>query len=56
MATPSPPTRFVALDIHRKYLVLPLSVVDKSDFFPSRLTVHFDPLYDQKALPVSHFK
>src|SRR5438034_8768940 len=32
------------------------TVVDKSDFHPSRLTVPSDSLYDQEALHVSYFK
>ena len=32
------------------------TVVDNSDFCPSRLTVHTDSPYDQEALHVSYFK
>ena len=31
-------------------------VVDKSDFSPSRLTVHSDPPYSKEALPVFLFQ
>ncbi len=41
---------------HVMVLVLPLSVVDNSVFFPIRLTVPSDAPYDQEALSCSHFK
>ncbi len=37
-------------------MVQGFTVVDKSDFNPSRLTVPSDSLYDQEALHVSYFK
>lgn len=36
--------------------VLDFSVVDNSDFSPSRLTVHSDSPYAKETIPATHFK
>src|SRR5207244_2237518 len=47
---------YQAEDVFARVPVQGFTVVDKSDFCPSRLTVHSDTPYDQEALHVSYFK
>ena len=48
--------RYQAEDVFARVPVQGFTVVGKSDFCPSRLTVHSDTPYDQEALHVSYFK